>query len=204
MTKADSVSRKLEKFSRKTSIFLSPAIGKNFSFCEANAFTFIANFSPGLRCVTKCLKPRQPTKMIYHDQIHSADQALVHLAFHCSLKDGQLQKEELDFLSSTFVSKGLNKELSIKNEMEHYQSYKSAIKDESDYLHFLVETIHPENKLALFAFCAEIICRDNNISISEEVLLNKIASLLYIKDAENLTIQNLITEMNEVERRNAF
>lgn len=141
---------------------------------------------------------------MYQQYITSSDQALVHLAFHCCLKDGNLQESELDFLSSTFVSKGLNKSLDLKEEIQHYRTYAASIKDEADFLHFLLETIAPKNKLALFAFCTEIIYRDGNISIAEEVLLNKIASLLYIKDNENLTIQNLIAEMNAVEKRNAF
>lgn len=141
---------------------------------------------------------------MYREHIHSADQALVHLAFHCSLKDGELQERELDFLSSTFVAKGLNKELKLNDESQHYQSYYKNINDETAFLRFLLEVIRPQNRLALLAFCAEIVYRDNNVSISEEVLLNKVASLLYIKDQDNLTIQNLITELNNVERNNAF
>lgn len=141
---------------------------------------------------------------MYRNVITLRDQALVHLAFHCCLKDGELQAAEMDFLSSTFVAKGINKELNLKEEMQHYQSYYRDIKDESAYVQFLIETIHPENKLALFAFCAEIIYRDNNIAISEEVLLNKIAGFLYVKDNENMVIQNLITELNDVEKNNAF
>lgn len=141
---------------------------------------------------------------MYRNLLHSPDQALVHLAFHCCLKDGDLQDEELDLLSNNFVAKGINKELDFREEMRHYQSYYKAINDETAFLQFLIETIHPQNKLALFAFCAEIILRDGNVSISEEVLLNKIANALYIKDNENLVIQNLITELNSVEKNNAF
>lgn len=141
---------------------------------------------------------------MYEQYINSTDQALVHLAFHCCLKDGNLQDQEMDFLSSTFVSKGLNKSLDLKEEIQHYRTYAAGIKDEAGFLHFLLDTIAPKNKLALFAFCAEIIYRDGNISLTEEVLLNKLAGLLYVKDTENLTIQNLISEMNEVEKRNAF
>ncbi|WP_121355086.1 TerB family tellurite resistance protein [Flavisolibacter nicotianae] len=141
---------------------------------------------------------------MYRTLLSTPDQALVHLAFHCCLKDGELQNEELDFLSSTFVAKGINKSLNLKEEMQQYQSYYKNISDESSYVQFLIETIRPNNKLALFAFCTEIIYRDNNISISEEVLLNKIAGYLYVKDSENLAIQNLITELNDVEQNNAF
>ena len=139
-----------------------------------------------------------------NEYIKSPNQALVHLAFHCCLKDGELQTSELDSISGTFVSKGLNKELDIKEEMAHYQSYHKSIKDETTYLRFLLDTIKPKNKLALFAFCAEIIYRDGNVAISEELLLNRIAGILYIRESDNQTIQNLIAELNDVEKRNAF
>lgn len=141
---------------------------------------------------------------MYQQYINTSDQALVHLAFHCCLKDGKIQETELDFLSGTFAAKGLNKLFDFKEEMANYRSYFTEMKDETNYLNFLIEKINPRSHMALFAFCAEIICRDGNISISEEVLLNKTANLLHIKDAENLTIQKLITEMNAVEKRNAF
>lgn len=141
---------------------------------------------------------------MYADQITSSDKALVHLAFHCCLKDGELQDVELDLISTTFVAKGLNKNLNLKEEIESYQSYRQSIRDETQYLSFLIRNIAPKNKLALFAFCAEIINRDGNISLSEEVLLNKIASQLYIKDYENLAVQRLIAELNAVEKQNSF
>jgi uncharacterized tellurite resistance protein B-like protein len=141
---------------------------------------------------------------MYQEHIKSADQALVHLAFHCCLKDGELHQEELDLVSTTFVAKGINKQLDFKDEMATYQSYYRQIKDESAYLIFLLRHIAPRNKLALFAFCAEIINRDGNISLPEEVMLNKIAGLLYIKDQENITIQKLIAEITAVEKANSF
>lgn len=141
---------------------------------------------------------------MYRNHITSPDLALVHLAFHCSLKDGELQEEELEMISASFVSKGLNKNVNLKEEMIQYQSYSKDIRDETAFLKYLVEIIAPTQRLALFAFCAQIISRDGNISLSEEVLLNKIASLLYIKDQENLLIQKLIAELDEVEKINAF
>jgi uncharacterized tellurite resistance protein B-like protein len=141
---------------------------------------------------------------MYQNEINSPDQALVHLAFHCCLKDGELQDAELDFVSAAFVAKGLNKALDLKQEMQSYQSYYKDVRDESAYLLFLVRTISPKNKLALFAFCTEIINRDGNISLSEEVLLNKIAGLLYVRDQENMAIQRLFAELNAVEKANAF
>ena len=141
---------------------------------------------------------------MYYNLISTADQALLHLAFHCSLKDGELHQEELDLIATTVVAKGLNKEMDLKKEMENYQAYYKTIKDETAYLAFLVGSLNPTNKLALFAFCAEIINRDGNISLSEEILLNKIAGLLYVRDQENITIQKLIAELNQVEKNNAF
>lgn len=141
---------------------------------------------------------------MYQDQIKSPDQALVHLAFHCCLKDGELHDKELEMISSAFVAKGLNKALDIKQEMQFYQNYYRTIKDETGYLIFLTQSIAPKYRMALFAFCAEIIYRDGNISLSEEVLLNKIADLLYVKDQENLAVQRLITELNAVEKANSF
>ncbi len=141
---------------------------------------------------------------MYRTSITSADQALVHLAFHCSLKDGSLQDEELDLIATNFVAKGLNKTMKLKEEMQHYQSYRSSIKDETDYLDFLIGTIQPKNKLALFAFCAEIIWRDGTVALSEEVMLNKIADLLHVTDEENMTVQKLICELNAVEKSNGF
>lgn len=141
---------------------------------------------------------------MYRTLITSPDQALVHLAFHCCLKDGDMQEVELDSITNSFIAKGLNKTLNLKEEMQHYQSYKTSIKDELVYLDFLIDTIQPKNKLALFAFCAEIIWRDGVIALSEEVLLNKIADLLHVKDEENMIVQKLICELNEVEKRNTF
>ena len=141
---------------------------------------------------------------MYRDQIISADQALVHLAFHCCLKDGELHESELEMISTTFVAKGLNKALDLKQEIQTYRDYYININDEAAYLIFLVTKIAPKHKLALFAFCAEIVNRDGNISLSEEVLLNKIAGFLYVRDQENMTIQRLIYELNAVEKANSF
>ncbi len=141
---------------------------------------------------------------MYHNTIQSPDQALVHLAFHCSLKDGELHEAELDLIAASFEAKGINKTLDLKQEIQSYQSYYKSLKDENAYLFFLIQAISPKNKLALFAFCAEIISRDGNISLSEEVLLNKIAGLLYVRDQENMTVQKLISELNAVEKANAF
>ena len=141
---------------------------------------------------------------MYRTLITSPDQALIHLAFHCCMKDGNFQDEELDWLSETIVAKGINKTMNLKEEMVNYQFYYRTIKDEILYLDFLIDTIQPRHKLALFAFCAEMVYRDRIIALSEEVLLNKIADLLRVRDEENMAVQKLICELNEVERNNAF
>ena len=141
---------------------------------------------------------------MYQNLIITSDQALVHLAFHCSLKDGTLHEQELELVSATIVNKGINKSLNLKEEMLSYQNYRNNLRDESAYLQFLLNLISPKYKLALFAFCAEIINRDGNISLTEEVLLNKIAGLLYIRDQENITVQKLIAELSAVEKANSF
>lgn len=141
---------------------------------------------------------------MYREAINSADQALVHLAFHCCLKDGELQEEELDLIATSFVAKGVNKSLDLKEEMRSYQSYYKKISDESTYLIFLIRAIDPLYKMALFAFCAEIVYRNNRVSFGEEILLNKLAGLLYISEAENTAVQRLINEMYQVENANRF
>ncbi|MDQ3278458.1 MAG: hypothetical protein M3Q06_09030 [Bacteroidota bacterium] len=141
---------------------------------------------------------------MYREFINTADQALVHLAFHCCLKDGELQDVELDLISANFVAKGINKELNLKDEMATYQSYFRNITDETAYLIFLIRALDPRNKLALFAFCAEIVYRNNHVSFGEEMLLNKLAGLLYISEGESTTVQRLISEMYQVEKSNNF
>lgn len=167
-------------------------------------FQHNAGIHPYLSGLRVAIKLKYIHKKMYRELLHSADQALVHLAFYCGLKDGSLQERELDFLSTTFAAKGLDKTLDLKVEMAHYQSYQKMIGDETVFLKFLIDTIRPRYKLALFAFCAEIIYRDGNIAIPEEVLLNKIADILCVKDEENLLVQNLIAELNQVEKNNAF
>ena len=55
---------------------------------------------------------------MYKQYIDTPDKALIHLAFHCSLKDGELQNEELDLIAANVVAKGLNKEMDLKEEQK--------------------------------------------------------------------------------------
>jgi uncharacterized tellurite resistance protein B-like protein len=141
---------------------------------------------------------------MYREMINTSDQALVHLAFHCCLKDGEMQEEELDFISASFVAKGVNKELNLKEEMRSYQSYYRQISDETGYLIFLIHAIDATYRMALFAFCVEIVYRNNRVSFGEEILLNKLAGLLYVNEAESMAVQRLLHEMYQVEVANRF
>ena len=141
---------------------------------------------------------------MYRERINSTDQALVHLAFHCCLKDGELQDEELDLIATSFVAKGVNKELDLKEEMKTYKSYCQKITDETTYLIFLIRAINPTYKMALFAFCAEIVYRNNRVSFGEEIMLHKLAGLLNVSEAESASVQRLINEMYQVEKKNSF
>lgn len=141
---------------------------------------------------------------MYREKIRSADQALVHLAYHCCLKDGEMQAEELDLIAASFVAKGVNKDLDLKEEMKVYQSYANDLRDETTYLIFLISTISPKYKLALFAFCADIVYRNHQVTMGEEILLHKLAGLLYISETESTTLQRFIHEMYLVEKANQF
>ncbi|HEV7334314.1 MAG TPA: hypothetical protein VGN63_24995 [Flavisolibacter sp.] len=141
---------------------------------------------------------------MYRERINTPDQALVHLAFHCCLKDGELQDEELDLIATSFVAKGVNKQLDLKEEMKTYQSYSRKITDETTYLIFLIRAIDPLYKMALFAFCAEIVYRNNRVSFGEEILLHKLAGLLHVSEAESHAVQRLINELYQVEKANHF
>ncbi len=141
---------------------------------------------------------------MYREKISSADQALVHLAYHCCLKDGEMQPEELDLIATSFVAKGVNKNLDLKEEMKAYQSYAKDLTDETTFLIFLISTISPKYKLALFAFCADIIYRNHQVTMGEEILLHKLAGLLYITETESTTLQRFIHEMYLVEKANQF
>ena len=154
--------------------------------------------------IASCLPSQKIEYRMYRDAINTADQALVHLAFHCCMKDGELQDEELDLIATSFVAKGVNKELDLKEEMKTYLSYFRKITDESTYLIFLIRAIDPTYRMALFAFCAEIVYRNNRVSFGEEILLNKLAGLLYVSETESTAVQRLINEMYQVEKANHF
>lgn len=142
--------------------------------------------------------------IMYRQLIDSKDKALVHLFFHCCMKDGEFGEAELQTVSDMIVSAHLNKGLNLKDEMSDYRAYRSSINDETGYLSFLLSVIKPSNRLALFSFCAELFLSDKNVTLSEEVLINKIAGLLYIKPPQSLTVQQLIMELNAVQSGQTF
>ncbi|MES2881317.1 MAG: TerB family tellurite resistance protein [Bacteroidota bacterium] len=141
---------------------------------------------------------------MYRELVNTKDKALVHLFFHCCLKDGDFGEAELQTVSDMIVSAHLNQTLNLTDEMNNYRRYKSSIVDETNYLSFLMEVINPANRLALFSFCAELFLSDKNVTLSEEVLINKIAGLLYIKPPQSLTVQQLIMELNAVQSGQTF
>ena len=141
---------------------------------------------------------------MYQNLIGNKDEALVHLFFHCCMKDGEFGEAELQTVSDIIVSAGLNKSLNLKDEMNKYRQYNKSINDETGYLSFLIEIIRPANRLALFSFCAELFLSDKNVTLSEEMLINKIAGFLFIKPTESLTVQQLIVELNAVQSGQSF
>jgi uncharacterized tellurite resistance protein B-like protein len=141
---------------------------------------------------------------MYQQIVKTKEQAILHLFFHCCYKDGDFGEEELKMVSDIIVSIGLDKVLNLKEEIQTYKAYKGSIKDESLFLSFIIKTISPMQKLALFSFCAELFLSDKNVTLSEEVLINKIASMLYIKPSDSKTIQDLVCQLHAVQRTKVF
>ena len=141
---------------------------------------------------------------MYRQIVTTHDEALIHLFFHCCMKDGAMNDPELDTVSDMIVSAGLNKGHNLRAEYLNYKEYRSSIKDETRYLQHLIDLIRPVNQLALFSFCVELFLSDNNLGHSEEVLTTKIANLLHIDAAENRFIHKLITQLNDVKAKGSF
>lgn len=135
---------------------------------------------------------------MYINEVKSQDQALAHLFFHCCLKDGNFDDNEMNEVSAKLVDLGLYKQLDFKAEVLKYRNYKNSISDESAYLQFLVKTITPVNNYALYSYCAELVLSDSNFDLSEETLLKKLASILDISEAEQSVIQKLYAQRKVV------
>jgi uncharacterized tellurite resistance protein B-like protein len=140
-------------------------------------------------------RPAQPcTRKLFVQK----EDALIHLLLHCCLKDRELQDEELNTLSEILVEFRLDKTLDMQAEAAGYKGYSESIADENLYLSFLIRLIDPKNKIALFSFCLELFYSDRNITMSEEVLINKLSAALRITPTQSETVQELIMELSAV------
>jgi uncharacterized tellurite resistance protein B-like protein len=140
---------------------------------------------------------------MYQDYITSKDEAICHLFLHCCFKDGNFSREEIDSVSSKFVDLEIHRDLNFKEELIHYQSYKSLIEDENEYLQYIFKLINAVQDLALYSYCVELCLSDQQLSTEEESLLTKIATILDINDEKN-TIDKLIIQRKAVEIEKIF
>ena len=140
---------------------------------------------------------------MYQDYITSKDEAICHLFLHCCFKDGNFSREEIDSVSSKFVDLEIHRDLNFKEELIHYQSYKSSINDENEYLQYIFKLINAVQDLALYSYCFELCLSDQQLSAEEENLLTKIATILDIND-EKITIDKLIIQRKAVEIEKIF
>ena len=140
---------------------------------------------------------------MYQDYITSQDEAVCHLFLHCCFKDGNFSQEEINTVSSKFVDLQIHKDLNFKEELQHYKAYKTTLENETDFLQYLFKLINPVQNLALYSVCVELCLSDQQLSIEEESLLNKIAELLEIGEDKTL-IDKLITQRKAVEIEKIF
>ena len=136
---------------------------------------------------------------MYKNYVTSQEEAICHLFFHCCLKDEVFKEPELDQVAWKIIGFGLRSEVNVKEEVAHYIAYKPNIKDENAYLEYLIGLIKPVNELALYSYCLELMLSDSSFDLSEEVLTDKIASLLKIEDNERDVIKKLIAQRRVVE-----
>lgn len=141
---------------------------------------------------------------MYRDYVQTQEEALCHLFFHCCLKDEVFQEAELEHISAKIVSLGLRSELNVKEEVIHYKEYKPTITDENAYLEFLIRLIKPVNELALYSYCLELMMSDASFELTEEVLTDKIATILSIPAEETTVIKKLMTQRRVVEGEKLF
>jgi uncharacterized tellurite resistance protein B-like protein len=141
---------------------------------------------------------------MYTGLIKMQDEGLVHLFFHCCMKDGVFKESEIDNVSAKLVAFNLHAKLNFKDEMMKYKSYTHTITNEESYLQYLIGLIKPVNELALFSYCIELCLSDADLSTTEEQLLNKIARILAIPEADQHNIQKLIVQRRVVELKKIF
>ena len=142
---------------------------------------------------------------MYKDYIISQDEAICHLFLHCCFKDGNFSQEEIDTVSSKFVDLQMHRDLNFKEELVHYKSYQSGMQseNENEYLEYLIKMSNPVQNLALYSYCVELCLSDQQLSIEEESLLSKLASILDAND-EKATIDKLFTQRKAVEVEKIF
>ena len=140
----------------------------------------------------------------YEQLIRSQDQALAHLYFHCCYKDGEFDDKEMDTVSTKLVNMGLNKEVNIKKEIKSYLSYKPDIKDERDYITYLIGLISPVHDYALFSSCADLSISDETYSQEDEELLRTIGSVLQIAEQDQKTMRHLAMQRRVVRLQKFF
>src|SRR5688500_16873196 len=136
---------------------------------------------------------------MYKSYVTTQEEAICHLFFHCCLKDEVFKEPELDQVAWKIIGFGLRSELNVKEEIMHYTTYKPNISDENAYLEYLIDLIKPVNDLALYSYCVELMLSDSSFELSEEILTDKIASLLEIGQNERDIIKKLIAQRRVVE-----
>jgi hypothetical protein len=141
---------------------------------------------------------------MYKDYVTTQEEALCHLFFHCCLKDEVFKEPELDQIAAKIVGLGLRSELNVKEEVIHYVTYKPEVIDESEYLQHLANLIKPVNELALFSYCVELMLSDSSFELEEEVLTDKIASVLKIEESERDIVKKLMAQRKVVETDKLF
>lgn len=141
---------------------------------------------------------------MYQDYITTQNEAICHLFLHCCFKDGNFSQDEIDDVSSKFVELQIHRDLNFKEELIHYQSYNKEITEETAYLNYLVKMINPVHNFALYAYCCELCLSDKLLSMEEESLLDNLAVLIDIDDAEKNVIDKLITQRKAVELQKIF
>ena len=140
---------------------------------------------------------------MFEDYITTKDEAICHLFLHCCFKDGTFSQDEIDSVSTKFVTLEIHRDLNFKEELQHYRTYQNDIQDETEFLKYLIKLITPVHDLALYSYCVELCLSDGLITSTEELLLKRIAVILEIEE-EQSTIDNLMIQRKAVELEKIF
>lgn len=136
---------------------------------------------------------------MYQQQVTTQNQAICHLFFHCSMKDGDFNEKELNLVSAKMVELGLQSELDFKEEIIHYNNYKASISNEEEYIQYLITLINPVNDLALYSYCIEILLSDALLASGEDALADKIAEALHLDAQDSGITKKLVLQRKVVE-----